>query len=275
MEQQGIADTDVGISIYAVARSVEKERPDLTPQAAPDGTVTLLFSDIKGSTALTEHLGDAAWMELLREHNRIMRQQVNAHGGYEVKSMGDGFMIAFGSASDGLRCAVAMQQAFATLNADAEQSITVRIGLHTGEAVKEADDFFGTHVNLAARIGAAADGGQILVSSLVRELTEATGAFRFDRGREAALKGFERPQRLFRLLWRPDDLADPFPDGLTARQIEVLGLIAAGQTNPAIAERLVISRGTVTRHVSNILNKTGLSNRTELATYAASHKLFD
>ena len=93
-------------------------------------------------------------MELLREHNAIVRQQLAAHGGYEVKSMGDGFMLAFGSALEGLRCAIGMQRAFAEHNAAAAEPVAVRIGLHTGEAIREADDFFGSHVNLAARVGA-------------------------------------------------------------------------------------------------------------------------
>jgi class 3 adenylate cyclase len=202
LELQGLADVDVYASIYRVAASVATTRPDLSSQAAPDGTVTLLFSDIEESTALTERLGDAAWMELLRAHNGIVREQIAACNGYEVKSMGDGFMLAFRSATDGLRCAIGMQQAFAQHNAEAAQPVNVRIGLHTGEAVKEANDFFGTHVNLAARIGGAAAGGEILVSGLLKELAATAGKFRFDAGEEVELKGLQAAQRVHRVEWR-------------------------------------------------------------------------
>ena len=202
MSLQGLADIDTTSSIDAVAASLGAERPDLSRQAAPDGTVTLLFSDIENSTARTAELGDAQWMTLLREHNAIVRDQLAAHGGFEVKSMGDGFMLAFRSAVDGLRCAVGMQRAFAERNAQADKTIRVRIGLHTGEAIKEADDFFGSHVNLAARVGGAAQGDEILVSGLLKALTEPAGEFTFDAGREVELKGITGPQQVHAVEWR-------------------------------------------------------------------------
>src|SRR3970282_1532554 len=110
--------------------------------------------------------------ELLREHNAIVRQQVKSHGGFEVKSEGDGFMLAFQSARRALQCAIDIQRAFAERNEAAEEAIRVRIGLHTGEAIKEGDDFFGKHVTLAVCVAGQAQGGQILVSSLLKELTE-------------------------------------------------------------------------------------------------------
>ena len=100
-------------------------------------------------------------------------------------------MLAFGSALDGLRCAIGMQRAFAERNAQAEESVRVRIGLHTGEAIKEADDFFGSHVNLAARVGGAAMGDEILVSSLLKALTESAGEFSFDEGRDKIMTTFQ------------------------------------------------------------------------------------
>jgi len=105
-ELRGVGSGDTLTSIDTLAAAVQTEHPNLAPQAVPDGTVTLLFSDIIDSTAKNERLGDAAWMALLREHNEIIREQVAAHGGYEVKSMGAGFMLAFKSARDGLSCAI-------------------------------------------------------------------------------------------------------------------------------------------------------------------------
>jgi tetratricopeptide (TPR) repeat protein len=108
---QGVAGTGTLASIDMVAAAALDERPDLAPHTAPDGTVTLLFSDIEGSTASNERLGDRRWLEVLHAHNRIVREEVAAHGGFEVKSQGDGFMVAFSSARRGLECAIGIQRA--------------------------------------------------------------------------------------------------------------------------------------------------------------------
>jgi class 3 adenylate cyclase len=116
LKAQGVDLTDTGASIDAVASLVYAEKPDLRRHAAPDGTVTILFSDIEGSTEKTDRLGDKAWMNVLREHNAIVREQIKAHNGFEVKSEGDGFMLAFQSARKALDCAIAIQQALHTRN---------------------------------------------------------------------------------------------------------------------------------------------------------------
>jgi class 3 adenylate cyclase len=95
-----------------------------------------------------------------------------------------------------------MQRAFAERNTETDEPIRVRIGLHTGEAIKEADDFFGSHVNLAARVGGAATGDEILVSGLLKALTESAGEFTFDAGREVELKGISGAQRVHGVEWR-------------------------------------------------------------------------
>jgi len=200
---QGVDPTGVTGSIHIVAAAVEDERPDLASHAAPDGTVTLLFSDIQGSTASNERLGDRRWLDVLHEHNRIVRQQVAAHGGYEVKSQGDGFMLAFSSARRGLLCAVGIQRALRDhAEKHPDEPIIVRIGLHTGEAVREGDDFFGKHVALAARIAGSARGGEILVSSLLKELADSTGDVEFGEGRDVELKGLSGIRRVHEILWR-------------------------------------------------------------------------
>ena len=198
---QGIESGEISSSIGAVAAMVETEEPDLRPHAAPDGTVTILFSDIEGSTVITERLGDQRWLELLRSHNATVRECLQAHNGYEVKTEGDGFMLAFSSARRALQCAVAIQRAFAQHNETADEPIRVRIGLHTGEAVKEAEDFYGKHVILASRIAAQAQGGEILVSSLLKELTESAGDIAFGEEHEVELKGLKGKQRVFEVVW--------------------------------------------------------------------------
>jgi len=201
LKAQGIDPTATRTSIDAVAASVYADKPDLRPHAAPDGTVTIMFSDIEGSTAITERLGDQAWLKLLRGHNAIVRKRLAAHEGFEVKSEGDGFMLAFQSARKALECAVDIQRAFAKRNDSADEPIRVRIGLHTGEALKEADDFFGKNVILAARIAGQAQGGEILVSSLLKELTESAGEFAFGERRAVSLKGLKGKHSVFQVAW--------------------------------------------------------------------------
>lgn len=185
-----------------MADAVRRERPDLVPHTSPDGTVTILFTDIEDSTEATERLGDKVWVEVLREHNEIIRELTREFGGYEVKSRGDGFMLAFGSARRALLCAIEMQRAFTRRNArNPDVAIRISIGLHTGEAIREADDFFGRNVILAARIADLAQGGEILVSSLVKALAESSGDFRFGDERRVELKGLSGLHRIFDVAW--------------------------------------------------------------------------
>jgi class 3 adenylate cyclase len=130
-----------------------------------------------------------------------VREALKAHGGSEVKTMGDGFMASFSSATRALECAIAMQQAFAAHNESAKEPIRVRIGLNAGEPIAEEEDLFGTAVILAARIAAQAEGGEILAANVVRELAAGKGFMFSDRG-DVALRGFEDPVRLFEVRWR-------------------------------------------------------------------------
>jgi class 3 adenylate cyclase len=171
------------------------------PSRQAGGLVTILFTDMEGSTALTQRVGDAKAREVLRAHERIVREALRAHGGSEVKTMGDGFMASFSSATRALECAVAMQRAFAAHNEAAEEPIRVRIGLNAGEPIAEEADLFGTAANLAARIAAQAAGGEILVANVVRELAAGKGFLFADRG-DVALRGFEDPVRLFEVQWK-------------------------------------------------------------------------
>jgi class 3 adenylate cyclase len=198
---QGIESADVGTSIDAVAAVVEDERPDLSGHTAPDGTVTILFSDIEGSTEINERLGDRRWIEVLREHNAVVRDNVRLHGGFEVKSQGDGFMIVFTRPLGGVECAVAIQRALALRFEDGGEAIRVRMGLHTGEAIRERDDFFGRNVVVAARIAANARGGEVLVSEPVREAADGAPDVVFGEARELDLKGLTGTYRVHSVEW--------------------------------------------------------------------------
>jgi len=192
-------------SVMAVARAVQSERPDLRSHVAPDGTVTILFTDIANSTQMTEELGDQRWIALLRQHNEIVRTQTRRHGGFEVKSQGDGFMFAFSGGREAILCAIDLQRAFAAFNTEHPGTpLLLRIGLHSGEAVREGQDFYGRNVVLAARIAAEAPAGTIWVSSLLKALTESAGDIRFGEGHAAYLKGLTGRQRLYEVLWHEE-----------------------------------------------------------------------
>jgi class 3 adenylate cyclase len=196
--RQGLVGVDPQTSIDQLASFVQERRPDLAPATAPDGTVTIMFSEIEDSMALTEQLGDAQWLALLKRHNELVRREVGAHGGYEVKSQADGFMVAFASARRAVECAIAVQRALAEhRRVRPTDRLNVRIGLHTGEAMRAEEDFFGKNVVLSARIAASAAGGEILVSSLLRELVASVGAFQFGPGRDLELKGLSGSYRVY------------------------------------------------------------------------------
>jgi eukaryotic-like serine/threonine-protein kinase len=202
LEAQGLAAVDVTTSIDTVISAVENERPDIRSFASPDGTVTVLFSDIEDSTLMTERLGDERWLEVLRAHNAAFRRHLRAHGGYEVKNQGDGFMLVFPDPCRAVECAIAIQEALAEQELAEGERIRVRMGLHVGAAIREEGDFFGRSVILAARIAAQARGGEILVSSSLRQKAEEEGTdLSFDAGRDLELKGLTGTHRVYRASW--------------------------------------------------------------------------
>lgn len=168
---------------------------------APRGNVhSILFTDIEGSTELTHRLGDQRARELLRGHEKIVREALKIHGGSEVKTMGDGFMAAFHSATRALECAVAIQEGMSRRE-DGGERLRVRIGVNAGEPIVEEEDFFGSVVILAARLAAKASGEEILVSDVVRQLAAGKGFQFSDRG-QVMFKGYVEPVRVFELRWQ-------------------------------------------------------------------------
>jgi YVTN family beta-propeller protein len=167
----------------------------------PSGTVTFLFTDIEGSTALVKRLG-GAYSEVLTEHQRILRAAFAAHGGHEVDTQGDSFFVAFRRAKDGIAAAVDAQR---DLNAHAwpeSVDVSVRMGLHTGEPKVGEQRYVGLGVHKAARVGAAGHGGQVLLSRTTRELVEdelPPGVTLRDLG-ERRLKDLDRPERISQLV---------------------------------------------------------------------------
>ncbi len=195
------AKVDAG-SIEALAAAAVAEPRELRAHAAPDGTISILFSDVVDSSPLFERLGDLRAQQILSAHNAIIREQVALQKGFEVKSMGDGFMIAFSSARRAVLCAIGIQRAFAKYREQhRDEPIQVRIGLHVGETISESADFSGKAVILAARIAAIAQGGEILVSSTMHELASSAGDLRFTESGEVKLKGLSGTHRLYRAIW--------------------------------------------------------------------------
>ena len=166
----------------------------------PSGTVTFLFTDIEGSTRLLKQLR-GGYRQLLTDHQRILRECFEAHGGREIDTQGDSFFVAFARAGDAVASAIDAQQALATHAWPEGVDVRVRMGLHSGEPRASGERYVGVGVHRAARVGAAGHGGQILVSNATRELVEDElppdttlrdlGVYR--------LKDVDRPERLFQV----------------------------------------------------------------------------
>lgn len=221
---------DAKTSIELVAEAVEQDDPasmigaEVVGAEDEPGTLTVLFSDIESSTELAVAMGDAKWFELLGHHHELVATHVDAHKGRIVKNQGDGYMLCFRSARQALLTAIGIQRDLARLSGslladqpdgshpepggsedtdtDSAQDLRVRIGVHTGEVMMQDDgDLFGKHVIVAARIGALAAGGQILVSSLVKQIAEPRGDITFGPPLETALKGISGLSVIHEVNW--------------------------------------------------------------------------
>jgi len=142
--------------------------------AQPTGTVTLLFSDVEGSTRLLERLGTERYAEVLEVHRRLLREAFARHEGYEVGTEGDSFFVTFARAEDAVAAAGEAQQALADGAWPDDAAARVRMGIHTGEPLTSEDSYVGIDVHRAARIMAAAHGAQVLVSETTAALVDGT-----------------------------------------------------------------------------------------------------
>jgi class 3 adenylate cyclase len=191
-------------SIDDVAEAVEGLAPaEILGVEDEPGTLTIVFSDIESSTQRAVALGDSAWFDLLRRHEELVRAHVSAHRGRIVKNQGDGYMLCFRSARGAIVAAIGIQRDL-TRHGEAfpDQMVRVRMGVHTGEVLAGDDgDLFGKHVVIAARIGALADGAEILISSLVRQIVEPRGDLVFISPREVELRGLEGIETVHAVDW--------------------------------------------------------------------------
>ena len=216
-------------------------------------TVTVLFTDLVGSTEISYEISPDAADELLRTHFSLLRQAIAESGGVEVKGLGDGVMVVFRSTSAALSCAVAMQQAVHRDNVGARHQLGLRIGLSGGEATMESNDYYGDPVIEAARLCAYADAGQILVADAVRVMGGRRIPFLFDRLGAFELKGLPEPVDVLDVRWEPlDEVAPesgvPLParlthvplTGVVARETEVALLTDAYKRTAAGEGRAVV-----------------------------------
>ena len=176
-------------SINDLAGWAQVEQPDLVRLAGPDGSMSILFSDIEGSTELNERLGDKQWVRLLARHDATVRSAVERHQGHVVKTQGDGFMVAFTEPVQAVRTAVAVQQAFEKGRRGGKATVLIRIGIHHGDVVHRDNDIFGRNVAQAARVAALASGGEILVSESVADAVDEYDDIVLTEEREVQLKG--------------------------------------------------------------------------------------
>jgi class 3 adenylate cyclase len=161
---------------------------------------TFVFTDIVMSTNLVEAIGDESWSHLLEWHNKTLRSLFLAHGGEEIKQVGDGFFVAFDQLRDALECAVAIQRTLSDHRRAHGFAPKVRIGLHTGEAARRDNDYEGKQIHLAARIGATAGGDEILVSA--SSIQDVPASFQFTQGQPVTLRGLAEPVEVAYLDWR-------------------------------------------------------------------------
>ena len=163
-----------------------------------------MFTDLEGSTEMLTRLGDEENQTLLSSHRKIIREKLEESWDLEVKTTGDGFMIAFYSARKAVTCAVEIQRDLKDFNRqNPDTQLKVRIGLNLGEVIKEDEDYFGSAVVMAARIMDESAGGQILVSDLLRQVADgpSNAEHKYSDFGRRTLKGFEEEEHIFEVLW--------------------------------------------------------------------------
>ena len=193
------------LSELLAAIGTESDLLPLTGQMS--GTSTLLFTDIVDSTGLSQEMGDIGWSRVIKDHLERLRILVQGEGGTVVKTLGDGGMYAFASGSAALRAALRIQRAMSN---SAGPDLQVRVGVHTGDVIHTEGDYLGSTVNKAARVAAAAEAGQILVSSTTADLVSSS-EFEFGESVTVELKGLAGTHQLRPLIWDGADRAAAIP----------------------------------------------------------------
>jgi DNA-binding NarL/FixJ family response regulator len=247
---------------------------DVRPATARRLVGTMVLADVVGSTDLAERVGDRAWGAMLAGFRRVLREEFERHGGEQVDAVGDAVLGLFANPSAALAAALAAAERVGELG------MVLRAGVHTGEVDRVGGGLQGIAVHLTSRIGARARPGEVLASATTRELAAGAPVSFCDRGLHT-LKGVAEPRRLYAVTNRAPmhaigDAAasgEKHPAGLTAREVEVLQLVAAGLSDAEVAGRLVLSVRTVHAHVRSIYRKAGLRSRAAAGRFARERGL--
>ena len=234
---------------------------------------TILLTDLVGSTRLATSVGPVRADELREEHFGLLRDAIASSGGREVKNTGDGLMVAFGSASAAVQCAVAMQQLFERRYRDAEQGLHVRIGLGAGESSVKDGDYFGMPTVEAARLCAEASSDGILVSSWVKNLAGRCEGTDFSSAGAFELKGFPEAVEAFSVSWAPlaeeAGGASRWPLPALLRSVPPVAYVGRVEERAALEEAMKLARSGQ-RQVVLLSGEPGIG-KTRLASYAAHH----
>ncbi len=175
---------------------------------AEAGPVTVLFTDIAGSTAMTQNLGDAGAQQVVRAHNRVVREALTMWNGKEIKHTGDGIMASFVKTSDSLDAAMQMQREANEHTAqNPDKPLRLKIGINAGEPISEDNDLFGSTVQMSARIVDKAQADEIFVSEIVRGIC-AGKSYKFKNRGTYPMKGFETDPVLYEVVWREEEEAE-------------------------------------------------------------------
>ena len=189
-------------SIDVIASALEPVIPDLGSRiSSPDGAMTLMLSDIADAGAAAEQLGPDRWAQLIRDHHALVEQLVAHHDGQVVRRENDGFFASFNSAHAALHAAIELQRTF-TGSSTAGEPLAIRVGVHSGFVIANPEQLMGRNVVLAARIAGQAKGGEILVSSNVKQYTASDPSFQFEDRGEHHFKGMLGEHAIYAVAWR-------------------------------------------------------------------------
>jgi DNA-binding CsgD family transcriptional regulator/class 3 adenylate cyclase len=238
----------------------------------------LVWAAVDDTPGLTRRLGDEEALRVMRIMKRMLIYAIGTRGGREIRQLGEGMLGCFTSVVAAIESALAIRRAVAEYSSsNPEATAEVRIGIGAGEPVTDQGEIFGAAVQMAELLCGAAQPGTILVSGTVHDLCAGKGVV-FSLAKDVVLRGLEDSVPAFEVFAREPVVLEaraverptsqPAPGGPSPREVEVLRLIADGNTNQEIADALFISLNTVYRHVSNIFGKAGLSNRAEAAGFA-------
>ena len=231
----------------------------------------MLFTDLVGSTELTSSLSPSAADEVRREHFATLREAVGFHGGTEVKNLGDGLMVGFDATAPALSCAVAMQQGIHRHNRTSSVPLSIRIGISTGDVTVEEDDYFGEPVVEASRLCGVAQGGQILVTDVVKALARRSG-HSFTTERELDLKGLPEPVTAWEVMWEPSDTEEDATTGIALPPrlplVPAIGVVGRKVELERLTESLKAVTSGESARVVLVSGEAGLGKSTLTATLA-------